>query len=157
MLFLKIFIIFSNLHAAFLKHEVATPQFKEFEYAEVCEVMGAKNSILISPHSLTEIECFNKNYSLLDFCLKKFPVERTLTRGFIDRIKKKVVCEMSESVIISLSCDKRDSKFCLDPKKGCEDLKMIYANRLELAHSSLVEKKLNCYFSKIIEESLDEI
>ncbi len=157
MLFLNLFFLFSSLHAAFLKHEVTTPQFREFEYSEVCEVMGAKNSLLISPHLLTEMECFNKSYSLMDFCLKKIPTDKALTRGFVDLVKKKAVCEISESVIISLSCDRRDLKYCLIPEKGCEDLRIIYANRLETAHSSLVDKKLNCYFSKILKESLDEI
>lgn len=129
----------------------------EFGYAEVCDVMGAKNVILITPQSLTEIECLNKSYGVIDFCLKKFPLETSLTRGFVDLKKKKVVCEMSESVMLSVSCDVRDLKYCKTPQKGCEELRKIYANRLETAHFSLLEKNLNCYFSKTIGESLNEI
>lgn len=146
-----------NLHAAVLKHDVSSPQYKEFEYTDVCEVMGTKNAILISPKSQSEIECTNKTYPLIDFCLKKFPLKKSLTRGYIDQTKKKVVCEMSDSVMLSVSCDERDLKFCLDPKKGCEQLRKIYANRLEIAHFSMLEKNLNCYFSKHIGESLNEI
>lgn len=154
---LTIILFFQVLHAAVLKHDITTPSYKEFEYLEVCEVMGAKNAVLISPKSLTEMECLNKSYPLIDFCLKKFPMEKTLTRGFIDQAKKKAVCEMSGSVMLSVSCDKRDLKYCFNPKKGCEALRKIYAHRLDLAHYSLLEKNLNCYFSKTLGESLNEI
>ena len=150
-------LLISNLYAAVLKHEVSAPQYKEFDYGEVCEAMGTKSAILISPKSLSEIECLNKTYQLIDFCLKKFPMEKTLTRGYADTAKKKVVCEMSESVMLSVSCDQRDLKFCFDPKSGCEQLKKIYANRLEIAHFSMLEKNLNCYFAKHIGESLNDI
>jgi hypothetical protein len=143
--------------AAVLKHEVSSPRYKEFEYAEVCETMGAKNAILITPKSLNEMECLNKSYPLIDFCLKKFPMDKTLTRGYVDQEKKKVICELSDSVMLSVSCDARDLKYCFAPKKGCEELRRIYANRLETAHYSMLEKNLNCYFSKPIGESLNEI
>lgn len=145
------------LQAAVLKHDITTPHYKEFEYTEVCEVMGAKNAILITPKSLTEMECLNKSYPLIDFCLKKFPMEKTLTRGFVDQAKKKVVCEMSESVMLSVSCDKRDLKYCFAPKKGCEELRKIYAHRLEVAHYSMLTQNLNCYFAKTLGENLNEI
>ncbi|MGZ3787501.1 MAG: hypothetical protein ACXVLQ_03210 [Bacteriovorax sp.] len=149
-------LISAKIHAAVLKHDVSSPQYKEFDYAEVCEAMGAKNAVLISPKSLSELECLNKVYSLIDFCLKKFSKEKALTRGFVDEKKKKVICEMSESVMLSVSCDARDMKYCFDPKKGCEELKKIYAYRLDVAHFSMLEKNINCYFSKPIGESFDE-
>lgn len=154
---LLIYFFSHTIQAAVLKHDITSAHYKEFEYAEVCELMGAKNSILISPKSLTEMECLNKTYPLIDFCLKKFPMEKRLTRGFVDQSKKKVVCEMSESVMLSISCDKRDLKYCLNPKKGCEELRKIYANRLEVAHYSMLEKNINCYFSKTLGETIDEI
>ena len=156
-----LFLLFSTFYsaskAAVLKHDISSPRFKEFDYAEVCETMGAKNTVLITPKSLREIECLNKTYSLIDFCLKKFPMDKTLTRGFVDHEKKKVVCEMSDSVMLSVSCDERDLKYCLVPEKGCKELKAIYANLLEIAHYSKLEKNLNCYFSKPIGESFNEI
>lgn len=150
-------LLLMNLQAAVLKHEVSLAKYEEFEYAEVCEVMGVKNAILISPKSLSEIECLNKTYSLIDFCLKKFPIEKMLTRGYVDQVKKKVICEMGETVMLTLSCDRRDFKYCFNPKKRCEELRKIYANRLELTHFSMIEKNLNCYFSKQIGENLNEI
>lgn len=146
-----------NLRAAIIKHEVPRAQYREFEYAEVCELMGTKDAILISPKSLREIECFNKRYQLIDFCLKKLPEEKKITRGYINSAGKKVICEMADNVSLNLSCDQRDIKFCRDPKKGCEALRKIYAIQLETAHFSMLEKKLNCHFSKRIGESLNEI
>lgn len=145
-----------SLLASVLKHEVSSPSYKEFDYKEVCDTFKVKDALLISPASLTEMECFNKKFQLIDFCLNKFPMEKTLTRGYVDKEKKKVICEMSESVMISVSCDDRDLKYCFDPKKGCEELKKIYGHRLEIAHYSMLEKNLNCYFSKPIGDSLNE-
>ncbi len=150
-------LLFANqINAAILKHDVSSPRYKEFEYSEVCETMGSKSAILITPKSLSELECLNKTYSLSDFCLKKFPLEKSFTRGYVDQEKKKVICEMSESVMLSVTCDERDLKYCFNPKHGCEELKKIYAYRLEIAHYSMLEKNLNCYFSKPIGESLNE-
>ena len=155
--FLHLFLVFSPLYAAVLKHEVSLPRYNEFEFKEVCESLGSKNTILVSSKSLGEIECLNKTFLLIDFCSKKFFSERSLTRGFIDQNKKKVICEMSDSVMISVSCDERDIHYCLNPKNGCEELRKIYANHLETAHYSMLEKNLNCYFFKHIGESLDDI
>lgn len=153
---LSVLFFSQTLHASVLKHEVSSPSYKEFDYQEVCEAGGRKNVLLVTPVSLTEMECFNKTFPLMDFCLNKFPKEKTLTRGYVNKDKKKVVCEMSESVMISVSCDERDLKYCLDPKKGCEELRKIYGNRLEIAHYSMLEKNLNCYFSKPIGDSFNE-
>lgn len=157
MTFLITLILSQSLNAAVLKHDVSNSIEKEFEYKEVCQTMGAKDAMLVAPKSLSEMECFNKSYRLIDFCLQKFPMEKNLTRGFVDTTKKKVVCEMSDSVMISVSCDSRDLKYCFKPKEGCEELRKIYAYRLEIAHYSMLDKNLNCYFSKPIGESLNEI
>lgn len=150
------FLLSFTLEAAVLKHEVSSPKYKEFDYKEVCESFKVKDVMLVTPVSLTEIECFNKKFQLLDFCLNKFPLDKTLTRGYVDKEKKKVICEMSDSVMISVSCDQRDLKYCFDPKKGCEELRKIYGNRLDVAHFSMLEKNLNCYFAKPIGDSLNE-
>lgn len=147
---------FSIAQAAILKHEVLTPKFQEFSLRDACTALGAKNVELVEAKSLTEIECMGKVYQAMDFCLNKFPMDKTLTRAIVDEKKKMVSCEMSESVMVSVSCDKRDLKYCFDPKKGCEELRKIYANRLETAHYSMLEKNINCYFAKSIGESLNE-
>lgn len=151
LLFLSFF-----LNAAVIKHEVSKPSFQEFSFKEVCEKLGAKNLELIEAKSLSEIDCMGKVYPAIDFCLNKFPLEKTLTRALVDGKTKTVKCEMSESVMLSISCDKRDLKYCLIPKSGCEELRKIYANRLEVAHFSMLEKNINCYFAKPIGESFHE-
>ncbi len=152
-----VFLFLSNrLNAAVLKHDISAPRFSEYEYVEVCKEFGVQDAILITPRNLSEIECLNKTFKLMDFCLKKFPLDKSLTRGFIEKTKKKVVCERSDSVMISLSCDIKDLKYCLNPQKGCEELRKIFANRLDLAHFSMLEKNINCYFSKSIGDSFNE-
>ena len=154
---LTLFLFAFTTHAAVLKHEVLTPKFQEFSLRDACAALGVKNLELTEAKSMTEIECMGKVYQAIDFCLNKFPMDKTLTRAIVDGKKKMVTCEMSESVMVSISCDKRDLKYCFDPKKGCEELRKIYANRLETAHYSMLEKNINCYFAKSIGESLNEV
>ena len=148
---------FSVAEAAILKHDILTPALHEFSFRDVCTALGAKNLELIAAKSLTEIECMGKVYQAMNFCLNKFPLNKTLTRAIVDKKNKMVSCEMSESVMVSVSCDKRDLKYCFDPKKGCEELRKIYANRLDIAHYSMLEKNINCYFAKSIGESFNEV
>lgn len=153
-----LFLLFSySTSAAVLKHDVSSATLKEFSYNETCEEMGVKEATLISEISMTKLECLNKTFELIDFCLKKFPMDKRLTRGFLLKEKKQVICEFSDSVMMSLTCDSRDLKYCFNPKKGCEALRKIYANRLETAHFSMLEKNLNCYYSKPIGDTLNEI
>ena len=86
-----------------------------------------------------------------------FLLDKTLTRALVDADTKSVKCEKSLSVMISISCDKRDLKYCFKPKEGCEELRKIYANRLELAHFSMLEKNINCYFAKSLGDKINEL
>jgi hypothetical protein len=146
-----------SVEAEVLKHEASSKTIKSFTFKEVCTGLGSKNNEMIEAKSLTEIDCMGKVFPVMQFCLNQFPLEKTLARGIVNSKEKKVECEMSASVTVSVSCDKRDLKYCFDPKKGCEELRKIYAYRLEVAHYSLLEKNLNCYFSKSIGENLNEI
>lgn len=145
-------LFFTGAHAAVLKLDVMSPTFTEYPFREVCEKMGSKNFELIDVKSETEIDCMGKVYSASDFCESKFPNDKSLTRGLIDAKKKVVKCEHSDSVILSVSCEKEDAKYCLDPEQGCKDLRKIYAVKLDIAHYALAEKKsannINCYFAK---------
>lgn len=143
--------------AALLKHETNKSVSHDFSFREVCEKLGAKNFELIEAKSISEIDCMGKVFPAMKFCLSKFPQEQTLTRAIVDEKSKLVKCEMSESVMVSISCDQRDLKYCLDPKKGCEELRQLYAQQLEVVHFSMLDKKINCYFAKKAGESLDEI
>ncbi len=150
-------LLFFSAQAEVLKHEASAKIIKSFPFKEVCTTLGSKNNEMIEAKSLTEIDCMGKVFPALQFCLLQFPLEKTITRGIVNAKDKKVDCELSSSVMVSVSCDKRDLKYCFDPKKGCEELRKIYAYRLEIAHYSLLEKNLNCYFAKSIGENLNEI
>ncbi|MEA9355192.1 hypothetical protein SHI21_03225 [Bacteriovorax sp. PP10] len=158
---LSLFLFSTLVNAAIIKHEALRPTFQEYSFREVCEKLGAKNFELIEAKSMNEIDCMGKVFAAIEFCKAKFPADNALTRAIVDEQTKTVKCEHSNSVMLSVSCDARDAKYCLDPQKGCEDLKGIYAVKLETAHYSFLEKKneknINCYFSKAIGDDLNEI
>lgn len=154
---LLIFALSAPGFSAVLKHDVSAAKQVEYTFREVCETLGSKNLELISAKSVSEIECMNKTYKAIDFCLNKFPLDKTLTRGIVDEKSKKVICESSPSIMLAISCDARDLKYCFDPKKGCDELGKIYAHRLEVVHYSMLEKNINCYFSKPVDDSFNEI
>jgi len=143
--------------SAVIKHDVQSPKLDIFTFKEVCQKLGAKNFEMIEENSPTEIDCMGKSYPVIDFCLHQFLMDKTITRGIIDSKSKTVKCERSTSVMVSLSCDKKDLTYCFDPKKGCNEIRKIYANRLELVHYSMLEKNINCYFARPIGENLNEI
>ncbi len=157
-LFLILTLFFSHqTHSAVLKHDVLTPVLDSFSFKEVCQKLGAKNLELIEGKSLSEIDCMGKIYPVIDFCLNQFLMDKSVTRGIVDNKTQTVKCERSKSVMISLSCDREDLKYCFDPKKGCEELRKIYANRLEVVHYSILEKNINCYFARPLGDNLNEI
>lgn len=125
----------------------------DFTYLDLCTTMKAKNTMLISPIGFSEIECFNQKFKVSEFCLKKLPEDASFTRGFINTTEKKIYCETAKAVSLSIFCE---YKKCRNHKSACEKLKNAYAMKLELSHSSLVEDKLNCYYSKDTTEDLDE-
>ena len=146
-----------ELHAEIIKHEISSAKNYEYSLRELCETMGSKNNELISANSLLKVDCMGKIFKAIDFCIKKLPLDMGLTRGIIDEKNKKVTCETASSITLSLSCDARNIKYCYDSHKGCEELKKIYAYQMEVVHASVLEKKINCYFSKHIGESLNEL
>jgi hypothetical protein len=145
------------LYSAVLKHETTKLKLHDYTYLDFCESMKAKNSTLITATNSGELECLNQKISIVDFCIQKNPLAKFFTRGYAVDKEKKVYCEEGQSVMVSVSCDTRDLHYCFDPKKGCEQLQKIYANRLEVVHYSMLEKNLNCYFAKPLGENLDEI
>lgn len=149
---ISLFFFSINIHSAVVKHETVSAKYEEFSLKEVCEKLGAKNFELISAKSSNEIDCMGKVFKTMDFCIQKFPDNHSLTRAIIDEKNKMLKCESASNVTLYLSCDQRDAKLCLNPKKGCEDLQKIYAAKLEVVHQSVVDKTLNCYFSKPIGE-----
>ena len=158
---LPIFLFSSLIQAAVIKHEALKPTFKEYSFREVCEKLGSKNFELMEAKSINEIDCMGKVFAAVEFCKGADKSDTTLTRAIVDDKTKTIKCEHSPSVMLSVSCDARDAKYCLDPQKGCEELKGIYAVKLETAHYSYIEgigeKNINCYFSKALGDDLNEI
>ncbi len=151
------FLLSPMASSAIIKHDILTPKLDTFTFKEVCQKLGAKNLELIEEKSPTEIDCMGKVFPVIDFCLNQFLMDKTVTRGIIDGKTKTVKCERSTSVMVSLSCDKKDLTYCFDPKKGCSELRKLYANRLDLVHFSMLEKNINCYFARPLGESLNEV
>ena len=158
---LSLFFYSALIQAAVIKHNALKPTFKEFSFREVCEKLGSKNLELIEAKSINEIDCMGKIFAAVEFCKIIEKNDDTLTRAIVDEKSKTVNCEHSSSVMLSISCDSRDAKYCLDPKKGCEELKDMYAVKLDMAHYSLIEQKneksINCYFAKALNDDLSEI
>jgi hypothetical protein len=151
-----LFSLIQIAHAGIVKHDAISSRLHEYSYQEFCDSMKAKNSMLISAKGLNEIECFNENFKISDFCLKKLPLDSNYTRGFSVESEKRVYCEEAAGVMLSVDCESKIN-FCKNDKYNCEKLKKSYASSLELSHSSVVDKKLNCYFSKKIEDDINEL
>ncbi len=149
-MFIKLLFAISALNAAVIKHDILNARYEEFSYKDVCEQLGVKHLELIEAVGETQIDCMGKVKNTMDFCKLKFPNDKTLTRAITINSDKKVKCEFSSSVMVSVSCDKTHAKLCLKPEEGCAELKKLYASELTTAHFSSLEKNLNCYFAKAI-------
>lgn len=150
-----IFLFSSNTFAKVFNHEIVEGQLHDYSFIDLCETMKAKNNLLISPIGLTELECFNQKFKISDFCLKKLPIDANFTRGFINQDEKKIYCETAKAVTISIDCKQKN--ICQQSKNACDKLHLIYANKLELNHSSVVAGRLNCYFTSSLEVDLDNL
>lgn len=156
---MKLFILFIFILSCFgisakvHNHEIIEGRLQDFSYVEFCETMKAKNNMLISPIGLAEIECFNQKFKVAEFCQKKLPIDANFTRGFINFDEKKIYCETAKAVTLSIYRVHKNSN---QHKKECEKLKIAYARKLELSHSSFLDDKLNCYYAKSSIEDLDE-
>lgn len=81
-----------------------------------------------------------------NFCEKELKDDKSYARAFIR--DGKVICQSASRVIMSLECGK-NSEYCKDKDIGCFKLKERFATRLKLSHGSVVNNKLNCYFSSL--------
>ena len=139
-----------------IKHEMTDSHLSVFDYKEFCTTMKAKSTTLISMTGVGEIECFNEKFKIADFCIKKLPLENSLTRGYAVESEKKVYCEEAKSLMLTVTCD-TSKDICFKPKISCEGLKKIFAYRLNLFHYANIDKNLECYYSKFNEENLNEL
>lgn len=141
------FIQFAN--AAVIKNEVGVQKRKSFSLKEACEKSGLKDNLLVDVINSSTLDCMGRELSIRTFCQKIDGAGWQLLRGFASKSKSQVYCEYGETVSLSLSCDEEHYKFCQNAKKGCDELREVFAMTLNLMHSSLTgtPKNLNCYYS----------
>ena len=120
-------------------------------YQDICKGLGIKHVLLVEVKDTLRLDCMGKILHIFDFCRKQ-PKKGNFLRGYINKKLHEGVCEYGKATHLSLACDKKDNKFCIDPKAGCEKLRRYYSSELQLDHHSLIEKDvdniLNCYYSK---------
>lgn len=134
-----------------IKHDVGAPQRDFYEAKEVCEVMGAKHTLLASPKPPATIDCMGRDVLVSDFCEKVTKEKVGLLRGRLDPFSDKVVCEYGQTVNVTYRCTEKSQSLCENSKRGCLKLRGVFARTLGLSHSSLLpdgaDHRLNCYFS----------
>ena len=134
-----------------LKHDVGSANRDFYELKKVCEVMGLKHNLVVSPMPPTVVDCMGREVLVTDFCLKISSSKTGLLRGKIDPYSNKVVCEYGQSLLLVFRCSPGSQSYCVSASKGCERLKNVFAVEHELVHSSILpdgaDQKLQCYFS----------
>ena len=154
MLFLILIMISLSLPARNISNGQIGLSEKSVDLKELCLFMGHKELLLVTPASLSEIDCMGKKVRVTDFCLAKFPARMGFLRGIVDSDNNKAVCQYGTEVNLKVPCDDIDGHYCRKGKKGCEELGVLFAHDLELFHhfftrdESSGAKDLNCYFSK---------
>lgn len=130
---------------------------KSFSLVSVCQEMNGKHAELISGHTMNEVDCMGKITNGTDFCLKILGKESKYIRAEVMEQTKNLLCFTGEAVSLSISCEGSHTKFCLNAKVSCSELRTKYAYSLDLAHQSVVDKTLNCHFVSAEENPLDEL
>lgn len=120
-----------------------TTKSQEYDWKEVCRALTHRDSPLIEDAG-SKLDCMGEKVSPIEYCLQKEITNPYLTRAVIS--KGKVTCKSAKRVIIKWECEGKDDKYCKDVEIGCFLFKEILARRLKLAHSSLEDSVLNCYF-----------
>ena len=111
--------------------------------------MGVKNNLLDVAKGQTHVDCTSRVVSILDFCKKKSSKSQSLIRGRVDVLAEKgVVCEYAKSVVLKIECGHDTFKCSAVSDSDCKRLKGIFAYSLELTHSSRLERKLSCFYTK---------
>ena len=114
--------------------------------------MGHKEVLMADAVNSFTVDCMGKRVKASDFCKKQFPKDKLLTRGYLNLEKDELLCQFGHRVLLTVSCDERDLKYCAySAKKGCTELKEIFALALTMIHYSILREKdvhhLHCYFS----------
>lgn len=137
-----------SLFAAVTKNEVTGLQRQSFGLKEACIKAGFEHLLLVEAKNPTTVDCMGRDLNAMDFC-RKIEATKPLLRGIVSKSKSQIYCEYGETVSLSLICDQQHYQYCQNAKIGCEQLRPIFADKLELMHSSLTgtPTNLNCHYS----------
>ncbi len=146
-----IFSIISIASAKLIKYEVLGSKKEQFTYLDVCKKMGHRHLLLVERIG-DSIDCMGSKVTPLEFCKAIYLTDPQYIRGYIDKSSKAIVCQKGKDVALSISCDKRDNKFCEDARASCIVLKDEFAVNLNLVHQTLLYqgaqgRVLNCHYS----------
>lgn len=152
-----IFMLFPFLvFATVIQDDVSTTDKIPFSFKTVCQKMVTHESPLIEVVSGTELDCMGKKVDVGVFCDKEMAADPYYLRGYVDKLKKEVICHSGKKVLFKFQCVKiADRHLCeAEAKKSCAYIKQKLAKRLDLVHASQTKnekgiKELNCYFESL--------
>jgi len=160
MKYLLLFFIVNSAWSKVIDHSVTMKRVEIYTIKEACLALGHTDLLLVDKKDRSHLDCMGTYEKVTSFCEKKFPNDKTLTRGYIDDTSNQVICERGTNVVVKIACDKRDLPLCKKPKEGCEKIGKIFAIRHEVFRSTLVKflkgRALNCFFA-VKDSSLDSI
>jgi hypothetical protein len=143
------------LQAEVLKFDIVGYQRDLYSYSEVCKKMVSEHMILVSVKDPATLDCMGTAVKIKSFC-EKHGRKQDFLRGYANTKLQEVTCEYGKKAFLSLGCDKAHKHFCQIPQKGCEELKKVYADSLEIENHAFIEKDvdnvLNCYFAAKVKE-----
>lgn len=158
-LILFIFLYTGAAWSKVIDHSVTGKRVEIYTLKEACQTLGHTELLLVDKKDRTHLDCMGTYEKVTTFCEKKFPKDKTLTRGYIDDTSNQVICERGANVTLKVACDKRDLPLCRRTKEGCEKLRKIFAVRHKLYRHTLVKflkgKALNCFYTSVEDELKD--
>ena len=146
--------------ADIIQDDIVIKDHKEYDLKEVCNFFYHQDYPIIEIKTATKLDCMKGVVSVTTFCKQKQSDDPFLARGYIDRNKKKAVCQSARRVMFKYSCEKDGSQKCEDSSIGCYIFRDILAVRLKIVHHSFItdekgRKVLTCYFQTRDLENLD--
>lgn len=145
-------LVFANV----IQDDVSTTDKFSFSFKTVCQKMVTHESPLIEIASGTELDCMGKKVDVGMFCFKEMAADPYYLRGYVDKVKKEVICHSGKKVIFKFQCVRlQDRHLCEnEASKSCAYIKEKLAKRLDTVHASLTKnekgiKELNCYFESL--------
>ncbi len=166
---LMVNLIFNALEVKDIRYTNPSPI--SFTYEEACrlkidpkkiqdKLSLTDSSSMIDVLDINTLDCFGKKILVKKFCLERFPNNKRFTDSYIDKVKKKVICQFADQVIAEFNIDLKQIKSSGKTsekekerekiqKNYCLKLKEIYAFNLQMFESSILpeENRLKCHFT----------